>query len=320
MEAVIFEDVQSAAARLAGVAHSTAVVTSRTLDERVGAEVFVKCESFQRVGAFKFRGAYNAISRLPEEAKRRGVITYSSGNHGQAIALVSRLLGTTAVVVMPRNAPAGKRAATEGYGARIVLYDPAGEDRKQVAEALAAEHGYAIIPPYDHAHVIAGQGTVAWELLDQVGALDALLVPCGGGGLLSGCAVAARGKSPATRVIGVEPEVANDATLSFKTGELHTVHNPPTIADGTRTPSLGKLTFPLVLANVADMVTVSERAITDAVRFAFSRLKLVIEPSGALGLAALLSGAFSPEGRVGVVISGGNVDAETFAAILEERV
>lgn len=324
METVTFEDVRSAAARLAGVANPTPVFTSRTLDERVGAQVFVKCESFQRVGAFKFRGAYNAVSRLSEEEKRRGVITYSSGNHGQAIALVSRLLGVTAVVVMPKSAPAGKRAATEGYGARIVLYDPATEDRKQVAEALAVEHGYAVIPPYDHAHVIAGQGTVAWELIDQIdpsgGPLDALLVPCGGGGLLSGCAVAAKGKSPTTRVIGVEPEVANDATLSFKTGELHTIHNPPTIADGTRTPSLGKLTFPLVLAHVADMVTVSERDITDAVRFAVTRLKLVIEPSGALGLAALLSGAFRAEGRVGVVVSGGNVDAETLAAILEGRV
>lgn len=320
MDAVRFEDVHAAAFRLAGIAHETPVVTSRTLDEKVGAEVFLKCESFQRVGAFKFRGAYNAVSRLPDEQKARGVITYSSGNHGQAIALAGRLLGVEAVVVMPSNAPAAKRAATEGYGARVVVYDPATEDRRKVAETLAAERGYAVIPPYDHAHVIAGQGTVAWELIEQVGPLDALLVPCGGGGLLSGCALAMKGRAPGSRVIGVEPETANDATLSFRTGELHTVHNPPTIADGTRTPSLGKLTFPLVLAHVADMVTVPERSITDAVRYAATRLKLVIEPSGALGLAALLSGACRPKGRVGVVVSGGNVDAETLAAILEGRV
>jgi len=317
---VRFADVQSAAARLAGIAHVTPVVTSRTLDSRVGAQVFLKCENHQRIGAFKFRGAYNAVSRLSEEERRRGVITYSSGNHAQAVALSCRLLGVEAVIVMPDNAPTAKRAATEGYGARVVPYRPAEEDRKQVAEALAAEHGYTIIPPYDHPHVIAGQGTAAAELIDQVGPLDALLTPCGGGGLLSGSALGAKGKSPGIRVVGVEPEVANDATLSFETKTLHTIRNPPTIADGTRTPSLGELTFPLVLENVDGMVTVTERAITDAVRFAFSRLKEVIEPSGALGLAALLSGAYEAQGKVGVIISGGNVDAETMAAILEERV
>lgn len=320
MTQVRFADVQSAADRLAGIAHVTPVVTSRTLDERVGARVFLKCENHQRIGAFKFRGAYNAVSRLGEEERRRGVITYSSGNHAQAVALACRLLGVEAVVVMPDNAPASKRAATEGYGARVVPYKPAEEDRRQVAEALAAEHGHTIIPPYDHPHVIAGQGTAAAELVDQVGSLDTLLAPCGGGGLLSGSALGAKGKSPGIRVLGVEPEVANDATLSFRTGTLHTVRNPPTIADGTRTPSLGELTFPLVLEHVDGMVTVSERAITDAVRFAFSRLKEVIEPSGALGLAALLSGAYAAQGRVGVIVSGGNVDAETMAAILEGRV
>jgi threonine dehydratase len=319
---VTFADVQSAAARLVGAAHVTPVATSRTLDEAVGARVSLKCENFQRVGAFKFRGAYNAISRLSEEERRRGVLAFSSGNHAQAVALVGRLLGVAVTVVMPDNAPAAKRAATEGYGARVVPYDPETQDRREVAERVAGESGAAVVPPYDHPHVIAGQGTAALELIGQAGPLDALLVPCGGGGLLSGSALGAKGASPGIRVIGVEPEVADDATRSFRTGVLHTVRNPPTIADGTRTPSLGELTFPLVREHVDDMVTVAERAITDAVRFAFSRLKQVIEPSGALGLAALLSGAWKPEpgSRVGVVISGGNVDGETMAAILEGRV
>jgi threonine dehydratase len=315
-----YADVLSAAERLSGQAHRTPVVTSRTLDARVGAQVFLKCENFQRVGAFKFRGAYNAISRLSEAERERGVITYSSGNHAQAIALVSRLLNVRASIVMPDNAPASKRAATEGYGATVIAYDPAEADRKALAESLAAEHGYTIIPPYDHPHVIAGQGTAALELLLEAGPLDALLVCCGGGGLLSGCALAARGLQPRCQVIGVEPEVADDAARSFRTRTLHVIHNPPTIADGTRTPSLGELTFPLVLENVDDFVTVSEEAIKAAVRFAFERLKLVVEPSGALGLAALLSGAYADlsGGRIGVIVSGGNVDAATFGAILGE--
>lgn len=312
----MFNRIQAAAARLDGIAHRTPVMTSRTLDERVGAQVVLKCENLQRVGAFKFRGAYNAISLLSDEERARGVITYSSGNHAQAVALACSLLGAQAVIVMPRNAPATKRAATEGYGAQVVAYDPATEDRRVLAERLAAEHGYTLVPPYDHLNVIAGQGTAALELCQDAGPLDALLVPCGGGGLLSGSAIAARGVCPACRVIGIEPELADDATRSFRTGVLHTVHNPPTIADGTRTPSLGELTFPLVREYVDDMQTVSEAAILDAVRFLFYRVKLVVEPSGALGVAALLSGAVQVSGRVGVILSGGNVDGATMRGIL----
>ncbi len=278
--------------------------------------MFLKCENFQRVGAFKFRGAYNAISQLSAAERARGVLTYSSGNHAQAVALVCRILGCPAYIVMPENAPATKRAATEGYGAHVIPYDPATGDRKQIAEAVAAEHGYTMIPPYDHVEIIAGQGTAALELMQDHGCLDTLLVPCGGGGLLSGSAIATKGMCPACRVIGIEPELADDATRSFRTRTLHTVHNPPTIADGTRTPSLGVMTFPLVLDYVDDMRTVSEAAIIEAVRFLFYRLKIVVEPSGALGVAALLSGAVPVSGRVGVILSGGNIDAATMTLIL----
>lgn len=314
----MFELVQAAAERLVSQANYTPVMTSRTLNERVGAEIFLKCENFQRGGAFKFRGAYNAISQLDDDTKARGVITYSSGNHAGAVALVGRLLGIQTTIVMPDNAPATKRAATEGYGARVIEYNPAEQDRMELAHELAQQHGYAVIPPYDHEHVIAGQGTAALELFAETGPLDYLLVCCGGGGLLSGCAVAASAVAPGCRVIGIEPEVADDAVRSFRTGELHTVHNPPTIADGTRTPSLGKLTFPLVREYVHDMQTVTESAIKDAVRFAFYRMKLVIEPSGALGLSALLSGAVQVRGRAGVIVSGGNIDATTMTFILNE--
>lgn len=315
----MFDQILAAQTRLAGQAHVTPVVTSRLLDQRIGAHVFLKCENLQRVGAFKFRGAYNAISQLAETEKAAGVITYSSGNHAQAVALVCQLLGVRATIVMPDNAPAAKKAATRGYGALIIEYNPAEEDRRQIAEALAHEHGYTIIPPYDHPDVIAGQGTAALELLQELGGLDSLLVCCGGGGLLSGCAIAVKGMDTHCQVVGVEPEVANDAALSFRTGVLHTIHNPPTIADGTRTPSLGALTFPLVRQYVDDFATVSEDAIKEAVRFAFTYLKLVVEPSGALGLAALLSGAYLAQGRVGVILSGGNMDAATMAAILMEN-
>jgi len=312
----MFPAILAAAERLRGHAHRTPIHRSRTLDALAGAEVLLKCENFQRGGAFKFRGAFNAISLLSDEQRARGVITYSSGNHAQAIALAGRLLGAQTTVVMPDNAPAIKRAATEGYGARVVPYDPATGDRQQIAEALAAEHGYTIIPPYDDANIVAGQGTAALELIQDAGALDWLLVPCGGGGLLSGSAIAAKGLAPGCRVVGIEPEVADDATRSFHTRTLHTVHNPPTIADGTRTPSLGAVTFPLVLEYVDDMRTVSEDAIVEAVRFLFFRTKLVVEPSGALGVAALLSGAVPASGRVGVILSGGNIDGPTMARIL----
>jgi threonine dehydratase len=304
-----YEDVVGAAERLAGVAHRTPVATSRTLDGRLGARLFLKCENLQRMGAFKFRGAYNAIARLTAAERARGILTYSSGNHAQAVALASRLLGARATIVMPRNAPVAKRRATEEYGARIVDYDPATEKREEVAERLRAEGDPVLVPPYDHADVIAGQGTAAKELFEDAGAMDVLLVCCGGGGLLSGSALAARALSPRCRVIGVEPEAADDATRSFRTGVLHTVSNPPTIADGARTPSLGTLTFPLVRENVDDMTTVSDEDLVHTMRFVWERMKLVVEPTGVLGLAAAFRGRVDVTGRrVGVILSGGNVD------------
>jgi threonine dehydratase len=306
---VTYDDVVQAAQRLAGVAHRTPVATSRTLDERLGARLFLKCENLQRAGAFKFRGAYNAVARLSGAERARGILTYSSGNHAQAIALASRLLDARATIVMPANAPAAKRRATEGYGARIVSYDPATQKREEVAERLRAEGDPVLVPPYDHADVIAGQGTAAKELFEDAGEMDLLLVCCGGGGLLSGSALAARALSPRCRVVGVEPEAADDATRSFRTGILHTVTNPPTIADGARTPSLGALTFPLVRANVDDMTTVSDDDLVRAMRFVWERMKLVVEPTGVLGLAAALRGRVNVAGRrVGVILSGGNVD------------
>lgn len=312
----MFKKILAAKKLLQGHANVTPVHTSRTLNQMLGAEVFFKCENFQRIGAFKFRGAFNSISQLSDMEKERGVLTYSSGNHAQAVALVGRLLNVRTTIIMPDNAPATKRTATEEYGATVIEYDPAKQCREDIAKQLEAENGYTLIPPYDHINVVAGQGTAALELFEQVGDLDMLLTPCGGGGLLSGSAISARGMSTACRVIGIEPELADDATKSFYSGELHTVVNPPTIADGTRTPSLGKITFPLVLEYVDDMKTVSEEAIIEAVRFLFYRMKLVVEPSGALGLAALLSQAVIAEGRVGIILSGGNIDAATMTSIL----
>ncbi|HKZ30939.1 MAG TPA: threo-3-hydroxy-L-aspartate ammonia-lyase [Vicinamibacteria bacterium] len=304
-----FEDVKDAARRLKGIAHRTPVATSRTLDDRLSARLFLKCENLQRAGAFKFRGAYNAVSKLTPEERARGVLTYSSGNHAQATALACRLLGARATIVMPENAPAAKRRATEGYGARIVAYDPAREKREEVAERLRRDGDPVLIPPYDHADVIAGQGTAALELFEETGPLDLLLVCCGGGGLLSGSALAARAQAPGCRVVGVEPELADDATRSFRTGVLQTVSNPQTIADGARTPSLGTLTFPLVRQYVDDMATVSDDDLVRAMRFVWERMKLVVEPTGVLGLAAALSGRVDVQGKnVGVILSGGNVD------------
>jgi threonine dehydratase len=300
-----------------GHAHVTPVMTSQTLNDITGAHIFLKCENFQRMGAFKFRGAYNAMSQLTEEQKKRGIITYSSGNHAQAVALVGRLLELQTVVVMPNDAPVIKREATEGYGATVVEYNPEEITREEICRDLETRHGHTLVPPYDHINIVAGQGTAAKELFDEVDNLDMLLVPCGGGGLLSGCAVAAKGMDPNCRVIGIEPELADDATKSFHTGKLHTVKNPPTIADGTRTPSLGKVTFPLVLEYVDDMQTVSESAIMDAVKFLFYRMKLVVEPSGVLGLAVLLGGSLKPLGRVGIILSGGNIDGATMKKILD---
>ncbi len=312
----MFEKILAAEKTLRGFANVTPVLTSRTLNRMVGADVYFKCENFQRVGAFKFRGAFNSISRLSDAEKARGVLTYSSGNHGQAVALVGRLLNVKTTIIMPNDAPATKRTATQGYGATIVEYDPARQSREEIADELKERNGHTLIPPYNHIDVIAGQGTAAMELFREAGELDMLLTPCGGGGLLSGSAIVAKVLSPGCRVIGIEPELADDATRSFHTKKLHSVQNPPTIADGTRTPSLGTITFPLVLEYVDAMGTVSEDAIVEAVRFLFYRMKIVVEPSGALGLAALLSQAVVATGRVGIIISGGNIDAPTMTAIL----
>jgi threo-3-hydroxy-L-aspartate ammonia-lyase len=311
------DDVRAAAALLHGVAHRTPVLTSRTLDERVGARVFFKCENLQRAGAFKFRGAYHAVARLSSAERDAGVIAFSSGNHAGAIALAGRLLGVRTTVVMPSDAPRAKRDATLGYGAEVVEYDRARESREEVAARLQRERGGAVIPPYDHADVVAGQGTAALELLEETRGLDALLVPCGGGGLLSGSALAAAAFGAGCRVEGVEPETADDATRSFRTGRLYTVHDPPTVADGLRTPSLGRITFPLVQEHVAGMRTVSEGEIVEAMRFLWTRMKLVVEPSGAVGLAALCADPEPFRGmRVGVILSGGNVDLAAACALL----
>lgn len=312
----MIEKIKAAAERLTSVAHVTPVMTSRTLDQRAGTQVFLKCENFQRTGAFKFRGAYNAIAQLADAQRAAGVIAFSAGNHSQAVALVGRMMGIRTVIVMPDDAPVTKRLATEGYGATVIGCAGGGPAREALAVDLQRRHGYAMIPPYDHSEIIAGQGTAALEFCRQAGKLDMLLVPCGGGGLLSGSAIAAQALSPGCRTIGVEPALADDATRSFRSRTLQTVQNPPTIADGTRTASLGNITFPLVLAHVSDMCTVSEEAIIAAVRFLFFRLKLVVEPSGALGVAALLSGAVQAKGRVGVILSGGNIDGPNMTRIL----
>ena len=303
--------------RLAGQARRTPVMTSRTVNARVGAEVFFKCENFQRIGAFKFRGAYNALAQLSTEEKRRGVLTYSSGNHAQAVALAGQLLGVKTTIVMPQDAPQVKLEATRGYGAEVVTYDQHRTTREALGAAIAAERGLTVIPPYDHPHVVAGQGTAAKELIEEAGRLDFLFVPCGGGGLLSGCAIAAAALSPGCKPIGVEPEAGDDATRSFRTKTLQTCHNPETIADGARTPSLGKITFPLVLAHVHDMITVSDRELLDTMLYLWERMKIVVEPTGALAAAGLFKGAHDVRGkRVGVVISGGNVDLKAVCRLI----
>ena len=314
---VAYADVEAAAGRLEGVAHRTPVATSRQFDALTGAQAYFKCENLQRMGAFKFRGAYNALQTLPPEARRRGVVAFSSGNHAQAVALAGHLLGIPAVIVMPADAPAVKVAATRAYGAEVIFYDrAAGQSREAVAGRIASERGATVIPPFDHAAVIAGQGTAAKELLEDIGALDALVVPCGGAGLLSGSSVAATHLSPGIRVIGVEPEAGDDAARSFRTRTLQRVENPQTIADGARTQSLGNLTFPLVLEHVHDIVTVSDAEIVEAMRFLWERMKLVVEPTGALAAAAVLAARVPVRGqRVGIILSGGNVDLKAAAAL-----
>jgi threonine dehydratase len=316
---VSFADIAAAHERIQAHAKRTPVMTSATVDALTGASVFFKCENFQRMGAFKFRGAYNALSQLPEERRKNGVIAFSSGNHAQAVALAGRLLGIKTLIVMPEDAPKVKLAATRGYGAEIVQYTKS-QSRDEVAGRLAKERNLTLIPPFDHEHVIAGQGTAGKELVEDAGPLDVLLVPCGGGGLLSGCAIAAKHLLPKVKVYGVEPEAGDDATQSFVKKRLVTIAVPDTIADGARTPSLGKLTFPIVLRYVDDMITVNDDELAQAMFFLWERMKIVVEPTGALAFAALFNEKIKTRGqRVGVVLSGGNVDLAWAASQVHKR-
>jgi threonine dehydratase len=311
------DDVDRAAAVLDGVALRTPVLTSATLDARVGARVFAKAECFQRVGAFKFRGAYNAISHLPADQRVRGVAAYSSGNHAQAVALAAALLDTTAVILMPEDAPPTKLAATRGYGAEVITYDRYRQERTTLGEGLARDRGLVLIPPFNHADVMAGQGTVARELFAQAGPLDTLVVCVGGGGLMSGCATVAAAQGQPVRVVGVEPEAGDDVTRSLAEDRIVEIPTPRTIADGQQTTAPGELTFAVMRRRVDEMVLVSDAEIVAAMRFAFERLKVVLEPSGACALAALLAGRVTAPGeRIGVVLSGGNVGADRFATLL----
>ena len=317
MPVIELEDVERAAERLRGVAHRTPVLTSRTLDERVGARAHLKAECFQRGGAFKFRGAYNKISSLAKDALQRGVIAYSSGNHAQAVAIAAGLLGTHATIVMPEDAPAAKLDATRGYGAEVVLYDRWTESREEIGARLAEERGLELVRPYDDPLVMAGQGTAALELLEEVPHLDLLLAPVSGGGLIAGCATAAKARRPEIRVAGVEPEAGDDTRRSLAAGERVRIDVPRTIADGLQAPEPGELTFEVNRRLVDEIVTVTDGEIVDAMTFLFDRLKLVVEPSGAVGVAALLSGKLEARGaQVGVVISGGNVGAGRFAELV----
>ncbi len=314
---VTYDDVVAAHERIRGVAHRTPVLTSTTADRMTGAELFFKAESFQRMGAFKFRGAYNAISKLDEARRRGGVIAYSSGNHAQAIALAANLLGTSSVIVMPKDAPAVKIEATKGYGAEVVLYDRYSESREEIGQRLAAERGMTLIPPFDHPDVIAGQGTAAKELFEDAGPMDILVSPLGGGGLLAGCALAAKALNPECVVIGVEPEAGNDGQRSFRSGELVTIATPKTIADGAQTLRLGDHTFPIIRQHVSDIVTASDDELVQAMRFFAGRMKVVVEPTGALAMAAVMTGKIDVAGkRVGVLISGGNMDLDRYAELL----
>ena len=313
---VTFSDVARAHERIKAVAHRTPVLSSATVDALTGASVFFKPENLQRMGAFKFRGAYNALSQLSSEEKRRGVVAFSSGNHAQAVALAGKLLGIPAVIVMPEDAPRVKLEATMGYGAEVVRHGKS-DDREKLAGRISSERGLSLIPPYDHPHIVAGQGTAAKELIEDAGPFDLLLVPCGGGGLLSGCALAAKHLNPGCRVIGVEPAAGDDATRSFKTKTLQTVKNPDTIADGARTPSLGKVTYPLVMRYVDDMLTVTDAELLKSMFFLWERMKIVVEPTGTLAACALLEKKLDARGkRVGVLLSGGNADIKTLAAML----
>lgn len=311
-----FEDVAAAAQRLAGQAHRTPVLRSRTADQMLGAEVFFKCENLQRAGAFKFRGAFNALSRFDAAQRRAGVIAFSSGNHAQAIALAGRVLGIPAAILMPHDAPRSKVAATQGYGAEVIRFDRYREDREAIALRLAQDRGLTLVPPYDHPDVIAGQGTATLELIEEVGALDDLFVCLGGGGLLSGAALATRALAPGCRIHGVEPEAGNDAQQSIARGEIVHIETPQTIADGAQTQHLGRLTFEIIRRDVADIVTATDAQLVQAMRFFFERMKLVVEPTGCLGFAGACHAGLPLAGRrVGVLISGGNVDLQRFAEL-----
>ena len=314
---VTFADIEAAAARLEGLANHTPVMTSRTADAKADAKLFFKCENLQRGGAFKFRGAYNAIATLSEEQRRRGVVAYSSGNHAQAVAFAGRLQGVATIIVMPKDAPASKVSATREYGGEIVFYDRYTESREDICAALAADRGMAIIPPYDHPQVIAGAGTAAKELFEATGELDVLLVSLGGGGFLAGSALSARALSPRCRVIGVEPEAGNDGQQSFRAGQVIRIPVPRSIADGALTTYIGANNFPIIRELVHDVVTVSDQMLIDAMKFFAERMKIVVEPTGCLGTAAALSQRFHRPGeRVGILISGGNIDLPRYAELL----
>ena len=314
-----YSDVIAAAQRLQGFAHQTPVFTSRTLDAQTGAQVFIKCENLQRTGSFKFRGAFNALSQFDAQQRKAGVVAFSSGNHAQGIALAAQLLGMPATIVMPTDAPAAKVAATREYGASVVLYDRFNEDREQIGRTLAVEHGMTLIPPYDHPHILAGQGTAAKELLEFTGPLDALFVGLGGGGMLSGTALSTRALAPDCQLFGVEPQAGNDGQRSFQTGSIVHIDTPATIADGAQTQHLGDCTFPIIRDKVTDIHTVSDAQLVAAMRFFMQRMKMVVEPTGCLGLAALrqLGERFKGQ-RVGIIVTGGNVDIARYAALLCE--
>ena len=311
-----YEDVLAASRRIQSHAHRTPVMTSRTIDREIGAQLFFKCENLQRMGTFKFRGAFNALSKFDERQRRAGVVTFSSGNHAQAIALSAALLGISSTIVMPNDAPANKVAATKGYGGTVVLYDRYTEDREEIGRKLAEDHGMTLIPPYDHPDVIAGQGTAAKELFEEVGALDALFVCLGGGGLLSGSALAARALAPKCKIYGVEPEAGNDGQQSFRSGAIVHIDTPTTIADGAQTQHLGAYTFEIIRRDVDDILTASDMQLIDCMRFFAARMKLVVEPTGCLGLAAAREMKSQLQGlRIGVIISGGNVDMKRFCGL-----
>ena len=317
MKLPTYDDVVAAAGRIAGHAHRTPVLTSRTANEQLGAELYFKAENYQRMGAFKFRGGFNALAKFDAAQREAGVVAFSSGNHAQAIALSAKLLGIPATIVMPLDAPAAKVAATRGYGATVVTYDRYTEDREQIGRDLAAKHGLTLIPPYDHADVIAGQGTAARELFEEVGELDYLFVPLGGGGLLSGTALATRALSPRCKLFGVEPEAGNDGQQSFRGGAIVHIDTPKTIADGAQTQHLGNLTFPIIQRHVDDILTASDAQLVDEMRFFASRMKMIVEPTGCLGLAAARALGDTLHGKkVGIIISGGNVDLPRFAELI----